>query len=449
MADLHRLVALGAALLLLASCAEKEVILTGERFDPRSPLEASLPTEEVPNPSDQPARSENRSAPIALPGAVANADWGQRGGNAAHLPPHVALSAAPVRVWSVPVGAGNARRNRIAAAPVAGGGRVFAMDAGTRVTAVSPSGAVLWTTELRPDFDASELSGGGLAYGEGRLFATTGFGEIVAIDPASGGIAWRQRLLAPASGAPMVDGGVVYAVGRDGTAWAVRADNGRVVWQTPGTPAPAGVIGAAAPAAAGPAILFPYTSGEVASTSRETGVRGWTTTVAGTRRGRVYASVGDITGDPVVAGGTTYVGNQGGRTVALNTADGTRLWTAREGAQGPVLPVGGSVFLVSDEGRLVRLDAGTGEPVWSVELPGYVPQRREFKRLAIYPSFGPILAGGRLVVASGDGLVRLFSPVDGALVGSVEVPGGAAAPVAAAGGVLYVIGANGQLHAFR
>lgn len=449
MADAHRLAGLIAALSLLSACAEKEVILTGERFDPRTPLEASVPTEEVPNPTDLPARPENRAEPIALPGVVANADWGQRGGNAAHLPPHAALSAAPARIWSVSVGAGNAKRNRIAAAPVAGGGRVFAMDAGTRVTAVSPAGAVLWTAELRPDYDSSELSGGGLAFGEGRLFATTAFGEIVAIDPATGGIAWRQRLLSPATGAPMVDGGVVYAVGRDGTAWAVRADNGRVVWQTPGTPAPAGVLGAAAPAAAGPAILFPFASGEIASTSRETGVRGWTTTVAGERRGRVYASIGDITGDPVVAGGVTYVGNQGGRTVALQTEDGTRLWTAREGAQGPVLPVGGSVFLVSDEGRLVRLDAGTGESVWSVELPGYVPQRKERKRVALYPSFGPVLAGGRLVVASGDGLVRLFSPVDGSLVGSADVPGGAAAPVAVAGGVLYVIGGNGQLHAFR
>jgi outer membrane protein assembly factor BamB len=52
-------------------------------------------------------------------------------------------------------------------------------------------------------------------------------------------------------------------------------------------------------------------------------------------------------------------------------------------------------------------------------------------------------------VASSDGLLRFFSPTDGSLVATAEVPGGAAAQPALAGGVMYVVSANGQLHAFR
>ena len=48
------------------------------------------------------------------------------------------------------------------------------------------------------------------------------------------------------------------------------------------------------------------------------------------------------------------------------------------------------------------------------------------KRKAIVPLFGPVLAGGRLAVAGGDGELRFFDPVDGTLVGGVDVPGGAA-----------------------
>jgi outer membrane protein assembly factor BamB len=133
--------------------------------------------------------------------------------------------------------------------------------------------------------------------------------------------------------------------------------------------------------------------------------------------------------------------------VALSLS-GEEQWAAVEGALGPVLAVGGSAFIVNDEARLMRLDAATGEVIWSVDMP-YFTKDRPKRRKAVYPHFGPVLAGGRLVVASGDGLLRLFDPVDGSLVGSADLPGGAAAQPALSGGVLYVLNTNGQLLAFR
>ncbi len=196
-------------------------------------------------------------------------------------------------------------------------------------------------------------------------------------------------------------------------------------------------------------VLFPFASGEVLAVQAADGVRQWSATVAGARRGRAYGAIGDITGDPVVAGGVTYIGNQSGRAVAIRSDSGERLWTAREAAYNPVLAVGNAVFLVNDEARLVRLDAATGQTVWQVPLPYYEPVRRENRRVAITAHYGPVLAGGRLVVASGDGALRFFSPVDGSALGTLDIPGGAAALPALAGGALYVVGGNGQLHAWR
>ena len=86
--------------------------------------------------------------------------------------------------------------------------------------------------------------------------------------------------------------------------------------------------------------------------------------------------------------------------------------------------------------------------IWRADLP-YFEKEKPKKRLAITAHYGPLLAGGRIVVASGDGLVRFFSPQSGALVGTAEIPGGAAAQPALAGGLLFIVGGNGQLHAFR
>ena len=79
----------------------------------------------------------------------------------------------------------------------------------------------------------------------------------------------------------------------------------------------------------------------------------------------------------------------------------------------------------------------------------YFEKDKPSRLRAITTHFGPVLAGGRLVVVSGDGLLRQFNPVDGAMTGSVLIPGGAAAQPALAGGMLFVLAANGQLLAFR
>lgn len=436
-------------LALLAACSQPELILPGERFNVRTPLDASVPVEGESQPVAPAERVENTSAPISLPSASANAEWTHRGGNNRHLAPHGALSASPVRVWSANIGAGSTRRNRITAAPIVAGGRIFTIDGQSGLVATATSGAQLWSTDLAATFDrGGNLSGGGLAYANGRLFAATGFGEIVAVDPASGGVIWRQRFDAPVMGAPSVDNGVVYVGGRDGAAFALTADSGRILWDVPGTPNGVGMVGAAGPAVAADTVLFPTAGGEVTAVLKDGSSRAWLTSVAGKRLGRVYASIVDVTGDPVIAGGTTYVGTSAGRTVAIDTTTGGLIWAAGEGALAPVLPVGGSVFLVNDEARLVRLDANSGDVIWSVEMPYFVAEKVK-KRKAITAHYGPVLAGGRLVVASGDGILRFFSPTNGALVGTAEIPGGAASQPALAGGVLYIVSRNGQLHAFR
>ncbi len=437
------------ALFAVASCGDREVILPGERFGTREALEASIPVEGQPAPEAVVDASATVDVPITLPAPSANADWTHRAGNARHLMPHGALSANPVRVWSANIGKGTNRRARISAAPVVADGRVFTMDALSGVTATSTAGGTLWSADLSATFDrGGQQSGGGLAVAGGRLFVATGFGELVALAPASGEVLWRQRVDAAISGAPAAVDGAVFVVGRDGTAWGLDAETGKVLWQAAGTASKLGVIGTSAPAVGERAVIFPSAGGEIMAVTRLGGLKVWGISAAGERLGRAFAATFDVTSDPVVAGDVTYAGTSAGRTIAISSSSGDRIWSAAEGAMGPVLPVGGSVFLVNDEARLVRLDAATGAVTWSVDMP-YFEKDKPKKRKGVFAHYGPVLAGGRLVVASSDGLLRFFSPTDGALLSTLDIPGGAAAQPALAGGTIYVVGGNGQLHAFR
>ena len=433
--------------LALAAC-ERESILSGERFDTRTPLAATRPGPDGRAPASGGAVADGARA-ITLPAAMRIESWSSRGFDAQNRLPHAALSANPVEIWAADIGQGNTRRNRIATDPVAGNGAVFTIDAAAELRASSlETGAALWTASLIPDFDrGGNASGGGLALAGGRVFATTPYGEVLALDAATGAVVWRQRL-GTVLGAPSVSGGLVYVVGRNSEAWAIAAEDGRLRWRIPSTDAPAVLVGGAAPAVADGRVVFPFPSGELASVLAQTGVTIWNSFVVGGRLGTAYATLNDITSDPVVIGGTIYAGNQSGRVVAIDTRSGRTLWQASEGAYSPVLVTGGSVFFVSDRNELIRLDVDSGARIWGSELPLF-EANRERRRKAVFGHYGPILAGGRLVVASGDGVIRLFAPDTGALSGTLALRGGAASHPIVVGDTLLVVSTEGRLHAYR
>lgn len=429
---------------LVAACAEREVVLPGVR----EPVEAVLARTDSQS-LELVTEADNIARAISLPAQQSNAAASQFEGSPAFRTDHPALGADLTRIWSVKIGRGDERKQRITADPVVGGGRIYTLDAGTQVSAISPEGQILWQTEVdtRED-DDDEATGGGLAFSEGTLFVSSGFGSLTALNAETGALKWEQRLEATGSGRPLVVDDLVYVTAGDEIGWAVETEGGRIAWQTSAAASDANVLGAPSPVLAGDLVVFSFGSGEIQAVFRQGGLRRWDSSVLGERAGRALSKVDDVTGTPVVRDGVLFAGSQAGRTVAMDAASGRRIWTAREGAVGPVLPLADSVFLVTDRNELMRLDASDGSRIWGVRLPNYTA-RRPGRTAEIFTHHGPILAGGRLIVASGDGVLRSFSPEHGSLLGTQEIPGGATTRPVVAGQALYVVGRKGELHAFR
>ena len=434
------------AVFLLASCAEKDLILPGERED----IRAVLTDDEgsaggiVTN-----STTQNTTAPAKLPAETVNAEWLQRIGSPTTRTPHPALSAAPQRVWSVSIGAGDGKRNRITADPVVADGRIYTLDAQATVTAVSTAGQVVWSRDLTPPNDSpSDASGGGLSFGNGKVFVSSGFGILVALNAATGEVIWEQALRGTGSGSPTVFGDIIYIVSGDDDAWALDADTGRIKWRLAAAPDINNVIGGPAPAVSDKYVVFAFGAGELQGAFRKGGLRLWDAQVAGRRAGLSQSLVADVTGDPVISGDKVYVGTHSGRLVALRLANGERLWTAGEGPLSPAWPAGDSLYMVSDKNELLRLRAEDGTRVWGQKLPFFTSNRPK-RQAEVFAHYGPVVAGGQVIVASNDGQIRFFDPVSGALNRSVEIPGGATSNPVVAGRTLYVVSTKGELYAFR
>ncbi|QDY70239.1 PQQ-binding-like beta-propeller repeat protein [Qingshengfaniella alkalisoli] len=454
------------SVMLLSACQEKEPILQGPRFDLRDMDEAVAVASDPSAQARAEAQARNVTAiptrtpirgysvsgearSLGLEGARTNSDWPQRNGSAQHRITHPALGANLTEVWSTSIGKGNGKRVRMTATPVVAGGRIFTMDSHSDVRAHALNGGLLWQQNLTPSTERrGEASGGGFAVSGNRLYVTTGYGRLYAMDVASGAIYWQQDLDAVPSAAPTVSDGLVYLTSRDGTAWAIDASDGKTRWQLQATGSGSYTIGGSSPAITSRAAIFPFGSGELLSVLKRGGVRLWGTTISGERLGYAYAGVTDISSDPVVVGNTIYVGNPGGRLVALDATSGERRWTAREGASSPVWPAGNSLFLISDRNELIRLNAATGERIWGATLTLYTREKVS-KRQGVFAHYGPILAGGRLITVSSDGYMRQVDPTSGQILRQDQLSAPAALDPVVAGGVLYVVTADGKLHAFR
>jgi len=441
---LIRIIILGVAAASLIACVKKEEILEGQRFDVRTPLEQAVPTADGVSPSDV---LVNQTAKIRIPNAKNLSSWTHRNSGADHSAPNLVLASSLTQLWAANIGTGNDRKHRITSDPIVAGGLIFTLDSESHVMAHSLIGVAVWSRDLTPASEKKdEATGGGLAYGNGVVYATTGFGALTALNATDGTVIWQQKLDAPVSSSPMVFKDHVYVVSRDNRAWALKTKNGKVDWQQQSTGADAGLIGGASPAMAGRTVIFPFSSGEVVAALTGNGLKVWSVSVSGSRRGQARSNIGDISSDPVVTSTRVYTANQSGRLVAADKRTGERLWTATEGSYSPVWPVDNAVFLVSDEGRLMRLDARDGTAVWAVDLPKY---RKEKTHQGSFAHFGPVLAGGRLLVASSDGMMRSYDPASGAMVSELAVPSGAASQPAIVDGVLYVLTQKGQLLAYR
>ncbi len=441
------------AIFAVASCSNEDKPLGGVRIDVRVPLSKTVDfvsDELETNISYFRIKPDmNERTLVDLPAIADYASWTHINGNPGHNISHPSLAGNLQRRWTVPVGAGNTRKQRITASPVVAGSWIFTMDSQSVVSAFTSDGTLVWAIDLTPSSETSgDASGGGLSYGEGLLFATTAFGELHAIHPELGEVIWVQDFESAAIYAPTVSKGLVFVVTQDSVAWAVDVMNGRLRRRWESTASTASVASGATPAVSASTVFLPFPSGEIIAADIQTGAKLWSRLIGGARSASARARLIGISSAPVVSDGILYAANQSGMTAAFDIVSGSKIWTALEGSYSPVWHTDRSVFVVSDNGELVRLDAETGKRIWGSPLPFYKNERAR-RRKAVFANFGPVLAGGRLLVASSDGFIRQFDPNSGQLLGMIALPSGAATRPVIVNGTLYLVTENGDLVAFQ
>jgi outer membrane protein assembly factor BamB len=404
--------------------AEKEVPLAGKRISVMQKESSSELT--------------SADRPIALPAQRQNADWTQPGGTPNNAPGHLALAQSVKSAWSADAGAGSSFWGKLTSSPIVYANKVFTLDANGQVSAFSLSGgSALWRVSNTPPNEKDrEGFGGGLAADGGRIYAATGFGLVVALDPETGKKVWEKSVGSPVRASPTAAGERVFVVTMEGQTYCLSGSDGTELWTFRGTEERARILTNSSPAVEGDLAVFPYPTGDVVALQASTGQPVWTESLSRARGGSALAAMSD-TARPSIDGGMVFAVGHAGRMVATSQRSGERLWSLSvPGVQAPWV-AGDSVFVVDTSGQLLAVARRDGKIQWSVKLPGNSAWS------------GPVLAGGRLWLASGTG--QLVS-VD-ATTGRVDTTQDLGQPVyiapIVASGRMFVLTDKAKLIAFN
>ena len=384
---------------------------------------------------------------VVLPPAQVNTDWAQAGGNAGKSYGHLALSDNPVRAFTANVEGGSQRR-RLGAAPVIGGGMLFAVGGDGALTAFdAQTGARRWAYDpgLPSDLKPSAF-GGGASYDDGKVYMTDGAGYVAALDAASGSQLWKVKPSGPLRGSPTIAFGSVFVMTQDNQIFALNAADGAVQWQETGSSTQAGVFGVAAPAAGQGTVIAGYSSGELNAYRYENGRTLWADALARTSISTSVGSLTDIDADPIIDNGRVYALGQGGRMAAYELVTGQRIWELNlAGISTPAI-AGEWIFTLTDDARLLAIARSTGKVRWLTQLPRWRDEKD--KKGPIFWS-GPVLAGSTLWAVNSEGEVYRIGTAEGSASLFTDLDESISLAPVVANNTLYILDDNGRITAFR
>jgi outer membrane protein assembly factor BamB len=218
------------------------------------------------------------------------------------------------------------------------------------------SGAILWTYQATKA-DAGILASASPAFGSGLIVAGFESGDLAAVRADTGNLAWSDNLgslkgstslleFATVRGAPVIEDGIVYAIGFGGLMAALDLRTGRRVWERD-------IAGGNTPWLAGDTLFVITAEQRTAAVAKEDGSVHWVTDLP--RFENPKKTKGLITwAGPVLVGGKLVAVSNNAHMAVLDPIDGKLVSNTEMDAPATLAPVvaQGTMFVLTDDATL-------------------------------------------------------------------------------------------------
>ena len=346
------------------------------------------------------------------------------------------------------IASGSSRQSFLMSSPIIVDETVFVLGADAKVSSFSLlSKKRIWQADMSLKKEKkSEGFGGGIAYDSGVLFATSGFGNVLAIDSYTGEELWRVNLKIPIRSAPISHNNIVFVITHDNQVFAINNKNGEILWNHRGILESASVLSSNSVAIDSGLIFVPYSSGEIYAIRTLNGSVVWSDSLSRTGSSTSLAEINSITARPVADRGSLIAISHAGRMVSVDISTGERLWTLDiSGTETPWV-AGDWVFTLSTNSELIGISRNAGNIKWVTQLEQYL---NEEDREGPIRWSGPLMVSGKLFIISSHGVAAWISPQTGEILETTKIPGSFLIAPIIVNEVIYLLSDDGDLIAYN
>jgi len=314
-----------------------------------------------------------------------------------------------------------------------------AIEAG-KVYAASAEGVISVLAEddgrVLARFETHKPITGGVEANEGRVFAGTLKGEVLAFD-GSGKSLWTASVDGEVLAPPSVSRDIVVVRTSDGRIFAFSALDGKRLWVYQRLTPPLLLRSSAGVIAIGRDVVAGYPNGKLIALDIDDGKLTWEATVALPKGATELERIADVAGLPVIDGGDVCAAAYQEKVACFEIATRNLLWSRDLSSSKDLAVDEKNLYMVDDAGAVHAFDKKTGASVWKQDKLLY----RHLTPPAVYDR--------KVVVGDGEGYVHVLSPEDGSIIGRGYSDGTAIVSLVPGLSALFAQTAGGALIAVR
>lgn len=336
------------------------------------------------------------------------------------------------RTWSVGLGGGS-ERLRLALRPIVVEGKLYAASHDGEVVALSAdNGKRLWSAKTKLPLSAGpEVAGDLLVVGSSE-------GDIVGLDATNGKERWRRAIGSEVLARPLIAKDVVVIRTVDGHVEGMSATDGAQRWAVDEQVPRLTLRGTAPPVLAGDRIIAGFDSGKVLAIDARNGDVLWDAIVNASHGRTELERLSDIDSPARVSGDDVFVVGFQGR-VAMLALDSGQIWWARDASSYRGFAMDDdNLYLTNADSVVVAMRRNDGSVLWEQDT---------MKRRGLT---APAIDGDALVVGDFEGYVHWLDKATGDIVARQKTDGERITNAAiATDGEVFVQTDAGKLLAFK
>ncbi len=263
--------------------------------------------------------------------------------------------------------------------------------------------------------NAGETLSGGVGVGGSLVMVGTQKGIVYAYDIA-GKLQWKSKLSSEVLSAPKYFDGLVIVRTGDSHIYGINANDGSRKWVYDRTGPALTLRSSAGLVVDGGAVYAGFGGGKLIAVRADNGKILWEASVAQPKGVTEIERIADITSLPVVDGPLVYAVAYQGKIAAVDRASGRVVWNRDISSLTGLSVEDGRIFVSHAMGSVYSLDYATGKTFWRQAA-------LKNRQLSVPATMGNLIAVGDL-----EGYVHFLSREDGALASRIKLDDSAVMP---------------------